>query len=314
MVSQCCPNYVVSQCRLLPRSPTFSGYITTVISSKFVHNFYNSPSHRLTLCSEVRSCCRNGISCRGSLFLRRSLRTTINHVDCFAMAHLTRSSDAVESTNLLQTSSSGTRGKQRAASPSFTYESVNIRLLAGSTVLDDAVSIGVKRLGTTLIVSVSLWLLSYVVVMMQVIEKGHFVPFTSFLFIPMWTGSVYGFASVTVILIGVCKNGGTLISKERKLFMQAQGVELEQYIDFESLPLMRRLFFWSSVLATFLMLSFTTQIFLYLWLVAGVIGMWHAFYPVLLVFILLLTYLMLVRTLSPSTCWCFALSFVGLVC
>lgn len=229
------------------------------------------------------------------------------------MARLLNNFDPVESTNLLQISSTGVKGEKVSASAGLTYDSVNVQLQARSTKLDDAVSIGVRRLSTTLMVSVCLWLLSYIMVMLQVIEKGHFVPFTSFLFIPMWIGSVYGFVSITVILIDVCRNCGTLISKERKLFMQAQGVELEQYVDFESLPLMRRLFFWSSVLATFLVLSFTTQIFFYLWLVAGAIGMWHAFYPVLLVFILLFIYLILVKTLSPFTCSCLASSFVGLV-
>ena len=229
------------------------------------------------------------------------------------MARLSHDFGPVESTNLLHILSSGMKGEKVLASTSLRYDSVNIQLQERSTKLDDAVSIGVRRLGVTLIVSVSLWLLSYIMVMLQVIEKGHFLPFTSFLFIPMWIGSVYGFVSITVILVDVCRNCGTLVSKERKLFMQAQGVELEQYVDFESLPLMRRLFFWSSVLATFLVLSFTTQIFFYLWLVAGIIGMWHAFYPVLLVFVLLFTYLILVKTLSPFTCCCLASSFVGLV-
>ena len=221
-------------------------------------------------------------------------------------------SRAVESTSLLQSSSILSSGKRPNAASFLTYDSVDSKP-SSLSLADDAVSVGVKKLRVTFIVCVSCWLLSYVIVMIQVIDKGHFVPFTSLLFIPMWIGSVYGFASIIVILIAVCKNGGTLVSNERKIFMQAQGMELEQYIDFDSLPLMRRLLFWSSVLATFLVLSFTTQIFFYLWLVAGVIGMWHAFYPVLLVFILLLLYLFLVRTLSVSTCSCYALSFLSLV-
>jgi hypothetical protein len=95
--------------------------------------------------------------------------------------------------------------------------------------------------------------------------------------------------------------------------MLAQGKEIEEYINFESLPLMRRLFFWSFVLATFLLMAFTTQICFYLWLIAGLIGMWHAFIPVLLVFLILQLYLVLVKTLSLSTCCCFVLSFVGLL-
>jgi hypothetical protein len=53
---------------------------------------------------------------------------------------------------------------------------------------DDAVSLGVKKLSTTFVCCVSFWLLSYIMVMLQVIDKGHFVSFTAFLFIPMWIG------------------------------------------------------------------------------------------------------------------------------
>lgn len=95
--------------------------------------------------------------------------------------------------------------------------------------------------------------------------------------------------------------------------MQALGLQLEQYIDFESLPLMRRLFFWSTVLATFLLLTLSTQVFLYLWIVAGVIGMWHAVIPLLIIFTVLFIYLILVKTMSLSACCCFALSFLGMV-
>ena len=235
------------------------------------------------------------------------------------MAGILRNNAPVESSSLLQSPSG--RGKQIVRQNGTNrpynsvydsvYDSVNSSTVNSSS--DDAVSLGVKKLSATFTICVLLWLLSYVMVMLQVIDKGHFVYYTAFLFVPMWVGSIYGFGSIIRILMGVCKNGSTLVSNERRLFLQAQGEELEQFISFESLPLMRRLFFWSSVFATFLVLSLTAQVFLYLWIVAGVIGMWHAFYPVLLVAVLLLLYLCLVKTLSPFTCSCFALSFIGLV-
>jgi hypothetical protein len=226
------------------------------------------------------------------------------------MAHISHNAAAFESSSLLQSPGPTGRGIPAAVS---SYDSVSIKSSVIASTVDDAVSLGVKRLCTTFITCTVLWLISYVVIMLQVIEKGHFVPFTSFLFIPMWIGSLYGLVSIALIIMGVCKHGGTLISKERRLFMLALGLQIEQYIDFESLPLMRRLFFWSTVLATFLLLTLTTQIFLYLWIVAGLIGMWHAVIPLLITFTVIFIYLILVKTMSLTACSCFALSFLGMV-
>jgi hypothetical protein len=216
----------------------------------------------------------------------------------------------MESTTLIQSPSFTGRGKQP---PIQNYDSVDTLSNSSDSVLDDAVSIGVKRLCATFIFCVILWLISYIMVLLQVIDKGHFVSYTAFLFIPMWIGSIGGLVLIVFILRNVCKNGATLVSRERRLFMLAQGLELEQFIDFESLPLMRRLFFWSSVLATFLILTLTTQIFLYMWVVAGVIGIWHAAIPVLIEFAIIQIYFILVKTLSLASCTCFALSYLAVV-
>jgi hypothetical protein len=216
----------------------------------------------------------------------------------------------MESTTLIQSPSFTGRGKQP---PIQNYDSVDTLSNSSDGVLDDAVSIGVKRLCATFIFCVILWLISYIMVLLQVIDKGHFVSYTAFLFIPMWIGSIGGLVLIVFILRNVCKNGATLVSRERRLFMLAQGLELEQFIDFESLPLMRRLFFWSSVLATFLILTLTTQIFLYMWVVAGVIGIWHAAIPVLIEFAIIQIYFILVKTLSLASCTCFALSYLAVV-
>lgn len=216
----------------------------------------------------------------------------------------------MESSTLIQSPSFTGRGKQP---PTQRYDSVDTTSNSSDGTLDDAVSIGVKRLCTTFIFCVVLWLISYIMVLLQVIDQGHFVRFTAFLFIPMWIGSIGGLALIVFILRSVCKNGATLVSRERRLFMLAQGLELEQFIDFESLPLMRRLFFWSSVLATFLILTLTTQIFLYMWVVAGVIGIWHAAIPVLIEFAIIQIYFILVKTLSLASCTCFALSYLAVV-
>jgi hypothetical protein len=178
---------------------------------------------------------------------------------------------------------------------------------------DDAVTVGLKSLGGGFIISVLMWTASYVLVMFQVVNDGHLIPLTSLLFIPMWAGSLYGIYTVVTAVRFMCKNGAVLVTNEQRLFMRARGISSRSYMNFESLPLMRRLLFWSSLFAIFMILALTTQVLFYLWLIEGVIGMWHALAPVITITILLMSYLFLVRTLSIPTFLTFAALFTDLV-
>eukprot|EP01041_Mallomonas_annulata_P005833 gene5833-11776_t len=176
---------------------------------------------------------------------------------------------------------------------------------------DDAVSLAVKTLARRLTLVISLWLVSYVFVMVQVIDKGHFVKWTAFLFIPMWLGSLVGVISLVLIMNKVCCCKLKLVSKDEKFFLRQQGKDVtENYIDYESLPLLRRLFFWSCVSAIFILLCSITQVLFYLWLVESIIGMWHALIPVVTLVLLTLIYMLIVKTVSLLDCtvvFCIAL-------
>jgi len=51
-----------------------------------------------------------------------------------------------------------------------------------------------------------LWLLSFVLVMLQVIEHGRFLDRNVLLFIPMWIGSLVGIVAAIVISLKICNN------------------------------------------------------------------------------------------------------------
>lgn len=220
-----------------------------------------------------------------------------------------------ESSNLLDSNYYNNNSKDNTSSKK--YDSMSERcpsdVLPQQITDDDAVSIAIKRLCLRIILCVVLWLLSYILVMIQIIDKGKFMPFTAFLFLPMWIGSTLMFLSILIILRQVLYNGPTLISKEQRLYMISESINVEKYMSHESLHLIRILFFWSYVIGTFVLLAFSTQILIYLWVVAGVIGMWHALLPVLAILVVFLVYSFLVDTLSLVTCCGLSSVFIGIV-
>ena len=74
------------------------------------------------------------------------------------------------------------------------------------------------------------------------------------------------------------------------------------YIDYDSLPLLRRLFCWGIVSALFAAMAVVTQVLFYLWLVVNAIGMWNALLPIAIMFVLLLCYMWAMSTISVGTC------------
>ena len=50
------------------------------------------------------------------------------------------------------------------------------------------------------------WLVSFVLVMLEVIESGQFVRNKAILFVPMWVGSAIGILSVVAISLRICYN------------------------------------------------------------------------------------------------------------
>ena len=86
-----------------------------------------------------------------------------------------------------------------------------------------------------------------------------------------------------------------------------------RYIDYESLPMLRRLFFWGGITVLFAVMATITQVLLFLWLVVGAIGMWSALCPVIIMIILLLCYMFVIKTISIETCLLCSLLFLDMV-
>lgn len=182
----------------------------------------------------------------------------------------------------------------------------------GTNIEDDAVSLGVRKFGLTISISLLLWLLSYILVMIQILDKGKFSRSDFALFIPMWLGSALGLGLVVYISIYVCKSA-TLVSRERRLFMRAQGVEsARDFVDYDSLPLMRRLFCWNVVMMLSFFLAFITQILYYLWFVERLIGIWHVLVPLSFLIFGYLIYLYVMAIFSIKACLIFTFGVVQL--
>ena len=84
---------------------------------------------------------------------------------------------------------------------------------------DDAVSLGIKVLCARWSLTIFLWMISYLLVMLQIISNGSFIPFTILVFIPMWIGSILAIASVILQLNSICSETH-LVSPEHRLFLR----------------------------------------------------------------------------------------------
>lgn len=164
---------------------------------------------------------------------------------------------------------------------------------------DDAVTLGIRVLCSRWALTICLWMISYVLVMVEVMCGGVL---TIIIFLPMWIGSVFAIISVIVVLSSTCSNT-RLVSLEQRLFLRSRGdINDTDYIDYDSLPLLRRLFCWGIVSALFAAMAVVTQVLFYLWLVVNAIGMWNALLPIAIMFVLLLCYMWAMSTISVGTC------------
>ena len=114
--------------------------------------------------------------------------------------------------------------------------------------------------------------------------------------------SALAIISVIVVLSSTCSNT-RLVSLEQRLFLRSRGdINYTDYIDYDSLPLLRRLFCWGILSALFAAMAVVTQVLTYLWLVENAVGMWNALLPVFTMFFLLLCYMWSISTISLGTC------------
>jgi len=127
---------------------------------------------------------------------------------------------------------------------------------------DDAVSVALKKFMRRISWMISLWLMSYVIVMLQVIDKGHFIRWTVVLFIPMWSGSFVGFLAVLSVFMLFCFGDMKLITKDEFHALKSSSVKPvpDSYLHYDSIPLLRRLLFWSCTAVVFVTMITLSQV------------------------------------------------------
>jgi hypothetical protein len=83
-------------------------------------------------------------------------------------------------------------------------------------VWEDAVSLALKRVCHAWAVTLSLWLFSFILIMVQALTGDLN---TAILFVPMWLGSVYVIVFIPTIMHSMCTNAH-LVMPEQRLFIQ----------------------------------------------------------------------------------------------
>lgn len=177
---------------------------------------------------------------------------------------------------------------------------------------DDVISLSTKRLVYLTILVISLWTVSYILVMLQIIEEHgepgrRLSPADWPLFLPMWAGSLIGLVVASYISHKACHNV-TLASRERRL-MACLPSAPPRHIDFDSLPLMRRLIAWVIALVSALLTALLAQVLYYVWFVQALLGVWHAALPALL---LLTAHMLYMYCMSMFSLWA-CCTYTGLV-
>lgn len=125
----------------------------------------------------------------------------------------------------------------------------------------DAVMLAAKQLIDTWTCTVLLWLLSFILIMTNFISKGAPAISQSILYVPMWVGSFCGIISLILVTKKLC-SVSRLVTEEQVEFLEehVQNSFLD-YIEYESLPLLRYFIFYVSVSGLGMVLVFISQVY-----------------------------------------------------
>lgn len=181
---------------------------------------------------------------------------------------------------------------------------------------DDVVTIAIKNTMLIFVITILLWIVSYILVMIQILHKDHFFAYNWPLFSPMWLGSFFGLSKCLFISYQLCKTPFQLITSDRRLHLRFRGLEMEQeqyLMDLESLPLMRIWFFYCIVIIISFIFILITQILFYLWFIGIIHELWHVIVPLKILFIGYLMYMYLVKVFSLRSCFLLTLGFIQFV-
>jgi hypothetical protein len=127
---------------------------------------------------------------------------------------------------------------------------------------DDAVMFATKQLVDCWTITICLWLASFILTMINFISNGYIFQSISLLFLPMWIGSFYGIISLILLTKNLC-SVSRLVTEEQLEYLEMQGQDSSRdYIEYESLPLLRYFFFYTVVSGLALLLVCISQVLL----------------------------------------------------
>lgn len=194
--------------------------------------------------------------------------------------------------------------------------------IVGKTFEDDSATSAVKELAVMVFITLLLWTISYILVMEQIIRHGRFSHEQWVLFLPMWFGSVTLLMGIYMIVKKMTTKIA-LVSRQRRLYLTSlqsnDNLNGEvhprniAYIDFDSLPLFRRVTCWLVLLFVSSLLVLTTQILYYLWFIHKILKVWHAIIPTAVILLIMAIYMYLVEVFSLISCAIYSLLVYNLV-
>jgi hypothetical protein len=182
---------------------------------------------------------------------------------------------------------------------------------------DDVISISTKKFIFIIIFIMIFWIWSYILVILELISEYNntmhrFTHHDYLLFLPMWIGSILGIIFIMLISYGMCYQV-SLISRDRRISLNTAANHSTQYIEYESLPLMRRLLAWIASTFITLILCFISQILFYLWYIHDIWTVYYAVMPIMFLSVVYMIYMYIMEIFDLWACITYTCLVVGLV-
>jgi hypothetical protein len=166
---------------------------------------------------------------------------------------------------------------------------------------EDAVTLTVRKITKQWTLTVCFWLLSFVMLMLIYLtqdSKATFPSWSVVCFLPMWCASCTLLGQSLVFIKDLCTGKRLLPQGAQR--SEASGRSAERLIQYDSLPLMRKIFLYGVLSAFYALFALISQFLLYVWCVSGSFGMWYALIPTIFVIIIFVAYAIMVRTVTDE--------------
>jgi hypothetical protein len=128
---------------------------------------------------------------------------------------------------------------------------------------DDAVTLGIRSFARHLIATFSCWMLSFILLMIHHLWNPFpILPWISFAFLIMCIGSLYGVASIILLLKSICFTSKLITRQEREylLYEETEFLDGKKLIDYDSLLLLRYFLCFGGVICVTLIVILISQV------------------------------------------------------